>query len=318
MLQIFHNTNFDFMGRRRIAYIFSAFMILLSTWSLFMNHPRTYLFGPRFGIDFTGGVMMQVRFQNPAAMDQVREALDGAGLKGAEIQSVANSNDVMIRFQQSGANDPFPRIHTSLVKAFPGNSVTLMRQENVGPKIGKELAGKALNAVFGAMGMILIYIALRYEWKFALGAVVALAHDVYITLGMISLTGKEFTLTVMAALLTIAGYSNNDTIVVFDRIRERARVLKRESLVSVINLSVNETLSRTIITSLTVTLSVLALYLVGGEVIHDFAFAMLVGVVFGTYSSVYVASALALDITLSQMKATPVATKPGKKVTARS
>ncbi len=317
MLQIFQNTNFDFMGRRRMAYIFSALMILLSTVSLFINHPPGYVFGPRFGIDFTGGLMMQVRFDQPAAMDKVRGALDDAGLKGAEIQSVAGNNDIMIRFQEpEGAGDPFPRISAALGKDFPGNKVTLMRQENVGPKIGKELAGKAMNAIFGALGMILLYIALRYEWKFALGAVLALAHDVYITLGFLSLFHKEFTLTVMAALMTIAGYSNNDTIVVFDRIRERAKVLKRDSMIKVINLSVNETLSRTIITSLTVTLSVLALYLFGGEVIHDFAFAMLVGVVFGTYSSVYVASALALDISLSRMKESP-APVSHKKASAR-
>jgi preprotein translocase SecF subunit len=183
----------------------------------------------------------------------------------------------------------------------------------VGPKVGKELSATAMKAILASLGLILIYISIRYEWKFALGAVVALAHDVFITLGMLSLFNKEFTLTVMAALLTIAGYSNNDTIVVLDRIRERAKVLRREALQRVINMSVNETLSRTVITSLTVALAVLALYLFGGEVIHDFSFAMLVGVVFGTYSSVYVASALALDITLWRMKDTTVATGAARK-----
>lgn len=311
MIQILHDTKFDFMGRRRLAYAFSAFMILLSAASLVMHG------GPRLGIDFTGGMLMQVRFDKPIATDQLRAAVDDAGFKGAELQSVTGTNDVMIRIHlKDAAGDPFPRIHAALEKSFQGNHAALLRQENVGPKIGKELGGKAAQAITFSLLGILAYIAIRYEWKFALGAVLALAHDVFITLGMLSLFNKEFTLTVMAALLTIAGYSNNDTIVVLDRIRERAKVLRRETLGNVINLSVNETLSRTIITSLTVTLSVLALYLFGGEVIHDFAFAMLIGVVFGTYSSVYVASALALDISLWRMKdkpaAAPVSGKAGK------
>ncbi|MBI5836415.1 MAG: protein translocase subunit SecF [Candidatus Eisenbacteria bacterium] len=311
MLQIFHNTNFDFMGRRKFAYLFSATLIVLSTVSLVLHG------GPRLGIDFTGGTLMQVRFAQTAPMSDIRSAVDEAGFTGTELQAINNTNDIMIRIHQREAGaDPFGRVNLALQKKFPGNKVTLLRQENVGPKIGKELGTKAMQAICFSLGMILIYIAIRYEWKFALGAVLALAHDVYITLGLISIFDKEFTLTVMAALLTIAGYSNNDTIVVLDRIRERAKVLRREALAHVINLSVNETLSRTVITSLTVTLAVLALFLFGGEVIHDFSFAMLVGVVFGTYSSVYVASALALDITLMRMKDTTVASG-GKKAPAK-
>jgi preprotein translocase subunit SecF len=297
MLQILHDTNFDFMGRRKYAYMFSGLMILISAASLIIHG------GPRLGIDFTSGTLMQVRFDRPVAMADVRGAVDAAGFTGTELQAISGGNDILIRLhQRDGAGDPFGKVYTALAQKMPDNKVTLLRQETVGPKIGKELSVTAMKAIVAALGLILIYISIRYEWKFALGAVLALAHDVFITLGMLSVFNKEFTLTVMAALLTIAGFSNNDTIVVLDRIRERAKVLRREALARVINLSVNETLSRTVITSLTVALSVLALYLFGGEVIHDFSFAMLIGVVFGTYSSVYVASALALDITLWRMK----------------
>jgi preprotein translocase SecF subunit len=308
-----HDTNFDFMGRRKYAYAFSTLMILISAASLILHG------GPRLGIDFTSGTLMQVRFDKPVSMGDVRAAVDAAGFTGSELQAVAGANDIMIRLhQREGGGDPFGRVYAAIGKQLPDNKATLLRQETVGPKIGKELGAKAMQAIVGALGLILIYIAIRYEWKFALGAVLALAHDVFITLGMLSVFNKEFTLTVMAALLTIAGYSNNDTIVVLDRIRERAKVLRREALANVINLSVNETLSRTVITSLTVALSVLALFIFGGEVIHDFSFAMLIGVVFGTYSSVYVASALALDITLWRMKKAPVAKVATGKAAARS
>ncbi|HVP38514.1 MAG TPA: protein translocase subunit SecF [Candidatus Saccharimonadales bacterium] len=311
MLQILHGTNIDFMGKRKFAYAFSALMILISAASLIAHG------GPRLGIDFTGGVLMQVNFGQAVPIGDVRSTVDRAGFSGSELQAIAGTNTIMIRVHQREAgSDAGERIRTALSARFPGNPITVGGQEYVGPKIGKELGQKATYAIVGALGMILIYIAIRYEWKFALGAVLALAHDVFITLGVLSLCNKEFTLTVMAALLTIAGYSNNDTIVVLDRIRERAKVLRREALARVINVSVNETLSRTVITSLTVTLTVLALFIFGGEVIHDFSFAMLIGVVFGTYSSVYVASALALDITLSRMKES---TAPGaaRKVPAK-
>ena len=168
----------------------------------------------------------------------------------------------------------------------------------MGPRVGGELRGAALKSIFLALGLILVYVAIRYDWRYSMGAVVALFHDVFIALGALSITNREVTLTVVAALLTIAGFSINDTIVVFDRIRERKQTLRREPAEKVMNIAVNETLSRTIITSFTVFLTVLSLFLLGGEVIHDFSFAMLVGVVFGTYSSVYVASGLALDTQL--------------------
>ncbi len=186
----------------------------------------------------------------------------------------------------------------TLQAAHPNAKVELLRVESVGPRVGAELRGAAIKAVFLALGMILIYVAIRYDWRYSMGAVAALFHDVFITLGAISIFNKEVNLTVVAALLTIAGFSINDTIVVFDRIRERRQTLRREPAEKVMNIAINETLSRTIITSFTVVLTVLALFFLGGEVLHDFSFAMLVGVIYGTYSSVYVASALALETQL--------------------
>jgi preprotein translocase SecF subunit len=206
-----------------------------------------------------------------------------------------NRDEYMMRMKGEGS-DPFTGIKKALEARFAGVTVESRGTEMVGPRIGSELRQKAIWAVLGSLAGILIYVGWRYEFKFALGAVVALFHDVFITLGMLCFTGREVSLTVLAALLTIAGYSINDTIVVFDRIRERSKALRKETHSRAMDIAVNETLSRTVITSLTVFLSALALFIWGGEVLRDFSFAMLVGVGFGTYSSVYVASALALDI----------------------
>jgi preprotein translocase SecF subunit len=203
----------------------------------------------------------------------------------------------MIRLKtNTGQADPFPAIQQAIQSRFPGTTVELRRTESVGPKVGNELRQKAIWAVLGSLGGILLYVGIRYEFKFAFGAVVAIFHDVIVTLGLLCFTGREVSLTVIAALLTIAGYSINDTIVVFDRIRERSKALRKEKHSRVMDIAVNETLSRTVITSLTVFMTALALFIWGGEVLRDFSFAMLVGVGFGTYSSVYVASALALDL----------------------
>jgi preprotein translocase SecF subunit len=187
-------------------------------------------------------------------------------------------------------------VQNALAKNLPGVTMELRRNETVGPKVGRDLRDKALWAVLASLGAILIYVGIRYEFKYALGGVTALFHDVLVTLGALMVTGREVSLTVIAALLTIAGYSINDTIVVFDRIRERSKALRKEKHSRVMDIAVNETLSRTVITAFTVFLASLALFVWGGEVLRDFSFAMLVGVVFGTYSSVFVASAVALDI----------------------
>jgi preprotein translocase SecF subunit len=293
MLQILVGTNFAFMKYRRFAYLFSGALVLATVVWLAIHR------GPHYSVDFTGGALLQVRMSKALAADQVRHALDAGGLTGVELQQMTgeNTNEFLIRAQTSGEEkDLFPIVQAAIQKQFSDVQVELRRTEHVGPKVGNELRQKAIWAVLSSLGGILLYVGIRYEFKFAFGAVVALFHDVFVTLGMLCFTGREVSLTVVAALLTIAGFSINDTIVVFDRIRERSKALKKEKHSRVMDIAVNETLSRTIITSLTVFFTALALFIWGGEVLRDFSFAMLVGIVFGTYSSVYVASAMALDI----------------------
>jgi len=280
------------MRLRRAAYLFSGSLILATAVWLIVHG------GPRYGVDFTGGTLLRVRTSRVLAADQVRAALDAGGFHGVELQQMAGENrdEFLLRMKGESAQDPFPGIQKSIESRFSGVTVERRGTDRVGPRIGSELRRKAIWAVLGSLVGILLYVGIRYEFKFALGAVVALFHDVFITLGMLCFTGREISLTVVAALLTIAGYSINDTIVVFDRIRERSKALRKETHSRAMDIAVNETLSRTVITSLTVFLTALALFVWGGEVLHDFSFAMLVGVGFGTYSSVYVASALALDI----------------------
>ncbi len=293
MLQILHGLNVDWMGRRKIAYMISGLSILASIISLWAHG------GPRYGVDFTGGSLLEVRMTPPPEVDQVRSAVDKAGFHGAEIQKLNSPGQFLIRLSLTEQRaSPGPAVVHARPAAHPNAQVELLRVESVGPRVGAELRGAAIKAVFLALSMILVYVAIRYDWRYSLGAVAALFHDVFITLGAISIFNKEVNLTVVAALLTIAGFSINDTIVVFDRIRERRQALRRESPEKVMNIAINETLSRTVITSFTVVLTVLALFFLGGEVLHDFSFAMLVGVIYGTYSSVYVASALALETQL--------------------
>jgi len=292
MFQILHGVNVDWMRRRHIAFLFSGACVLVSIVSLIMHG------GPRYGVDFTGGALVEILVTPPVHADAVRAAVDHAGYRGSEIQELSRPGQFLIRTEIRAGQNPAPAIVQAVSTEHPGAKVERLRYESVGPRVGSELRGAAIKAIFFALGFILVYVGIRYDWRYSLGAVAALFHDVFITLGALSLMNKEITLTVVAALLTIAGYSINDTIVVFDRIRERARTLRRETPANVMNIAINETLSRTIITSFTVFLTVMALYTLGGEVIHDFAFAMLVGVVFGTYSSVYVASGLALEVQL--------------------
>ena len=294
MFQIFHGLNVDWMGRRRIAYVFSGLLLVASLVSLIVHG------GPRYGVDFTGGTVIEASLKPTPGTDEVRTAIEVAGFQGAEIQARLDQPDqFLIRIGAVKAGtDPAPAVEAALRTLRPGGAVELLRVETVGPRVGSELRSNAVKAVFFALGLILVYVAVRYDWHYAVGAVVALFHDVFITLGALSIMNKEITLTVVAALLTLAGFSINDKVVVFDRIRERKQSLRREPPDRVMNIGINETLSRTVITNGTVAVSTLALYLFGGDVIHDFAFAMLVGAVVGTYSSLYVASALALELQL--------------------
>ncbi len=294
MFQLLINTHIPFMKYRRIAYAFSG-LIILSTIVWLVVHG-----GPRYSVDFTGGTLLQVRTSTALPADEVRRALDSSGLRGVELQQMSGpaGNEFMIRTQVAGAEvrDVFGTVQKAIAAQHPGVQTELRFTSGVGPKVGSELRTKAIWAVLMSLGAILLYVGIRYEFKFALGAVVALFHDVFVTLGMLCFTHREISLTVLAALLTIAGYSINDTIVIFDRIRERSKALRKEKHSTVMDIAVNETLSRTVITAFTVFLTALALFIWGGEVLRDFSFAMLIGVAFGTYSSVYVASALALDI----------------------
>jgi preprotein translocase subunit SecF len=300
LFQVLHGINVDWMRRRHIAYWISGLSILVSIASLVLHG------GPRYGVDFTGGALVEVQIAPAPAVDEVRDAVDRAGFHGAEIQRLDRPGQFLIRLSLAeGAKSPGPAVQRALQAAHPNSTVEILRVETVGPRVGAELRTAAIKAVFLALGLILVYVAIRYDWRYSMGAVAALFHDVFITLGAISITNREVTLTVVAALLTIAGFSINDTIVVFDRIRERRQTLRREPAEKVMNIAINETLSRTVITSFTVVLTVLALFFLGGEVLHDFSFALLVGVVYGTYSSVYVASALALETQLWLERRTP-------------
>jgi preprotein translocase subunit SecF len=290
MLQLLINTNYPFMKLRRFAYMVSGALIVATIAWLVVHG------GPRYSVDFTGGTMLQIRTSRVLAADQLRTALDEGGFRGVELQQMTGANKDEYLLRLKAGENLFSGIEATIKSHFPGVAVEQRRIESVGPRIGSELRQKAIWAVLGSLAGILLYVGIRYEFKFALGAVVALFHDVLITLGVLCFTGREISLTVVAALLTIAGYSINDTIVVFDRIRERSKALRKETHSRAMDIAVNETLSRTLITSLTVFLCAVALFIWGGEVLRDFSFAMLIGVGFGTYSSVYVASALALDI----------------------
>ena len=288
MLQLLVGTNIPFMRYRRFAYVFSSLIVAAALAWFFIK-------GPHYSVDFTGGTLLQIRTSEAVHPDQMRAALQSEGID-AELQQMTgeNTNEYLVRFRTNG--DPVAVVQNAITKHLPGVKMELRGNQTVGPKVGADLRQKAIMAILTSLGAILIYVGIRYEFKFALGGVAALFHDVLVTMGFLMFTGREVSLTVVAALLTIAGYSINDTIVVFDRIRERSKALRKEKHSRVMDIAVNETLSRTVITAFTVFLAALALFIWGGDVLRDFSFAMLVGVVFGTYSSVYVASAMALDI----------------------
>ena len=284
-------TNIDFVGKRKLFFGVSLALILVGLVSLVVRG------GPRYGIDFAGGTLIQVKFHKPVKTKEIRNALSGVVQGKAVVQSFGEDNEYIIQLEQSTEEleGLSSRVREALAKAMGDDALEIRRVEMVGPKVGKDLREKGLLAILFALGAILLYIWWRFELRFGLGAVAALFHDVLITVGAFSLFDKQFDLTTVAALLTIVGYSLNDTIVVYDRIREnRKRLGGKGDLVAIVNRSINETLSRTILTSGTTLLVVAALFVLGGGVIHDFAFALLVGVVVGTYSSIYIASPVVL------------------------
>jgi preprotein translocase subunit SecF len=329
--------NIDFIGKRKIAFSFSIMLLIATVVSLIAHS------GPRFGIDFAGGTLVQVRFGGPADLETIKGGIASIGMDASSVQSFGEegANEVLIRTDRSiSTNQGFSSQLAEALKEATGQTAEIRRVEMVGPQVGRDLREKALLAMFYALLFITVYISGRFElkwglsgvialaligavtlfkivvgsipiligvalvvslalfWflnlKYAMGAIVALIHDVSITVGVFSIFDKEFTLPIIAALLTIIGYSLNDTIIVYDRIRENLRKHHRRPMAEIINRSINETLSRTILTSLTTLAVVVTLFVLGGGIIHDFAFAMIIGVLIGTYSSVYVASPMLL------------------------
>ena len=307
-MRIVKDTNIDFMSRTFIASCISALLILVGAVSLITNG------GPKLSIDFKGGTLVAVNFTEPVDINKIRSSLSSVSIDGQnfdfskeEIKHFGDESNVAIRIA-SIENEPprfANRVSESLASIYPDllpseKSDFILSIDKVGPKVGAELSSDAVLAILYALGFILIYISIRFEFKYAIGAIAALTHDVLITLGVFSILGYEISLAVIAAFLTIVGYSLNDTIVIFDRVRENVKSLKGSSMESVINQSINDSLSRTIVTSLTTFLVVLILFLVGGEVIHTFSFAMIVGVVIGTYSSIFVASPIVIKMDKKQ------------------
>jgi preprotein translocase SecF subunit len=292
MLQMFVNTSYDFVRWRRWAYVVSAVAVLASLGHIALQG------GLRYGIDFAGGTLIQVRFEQPTTVEAVRGALAAVQAGESVIQEFGETREYLIRVPAAtgGLEEVAKRVDGGLRKAgLPGFEVR--RLEFVGPQVGKDLQWNAVQAVFWGIVGILIYTAFRFDFKGGVAAIIALIHDVVVSVGALSATHREMSLAVLAALLTIVGFSINDTIVTFDRIREnRSRAPRKgETLADIVNAAINQTLSRTILTSLTVFLSTAVLYLFGGEVLRDFAFALLVGVVTGTYSSVFVAAPIVVD-----------------------
>lgn len=281
--------NVDFVSRKRIAIICSLVAALIGIGSLVLKG------GPLYGIDFSGGTLVQVRFDQAPDVGEIRKALGEAGLGSSVIQSLGEDKvAIRLKSQEGQADSVSDDLFGILVNQFGQERVSLELVEMVGPQVGADMRRKGMLSILYAMVGILIYVTFRFQFRFALGAIAALVHDIMITVGVFSLFNKEFSLPVIAALLTIIGYSLNDTIVVYDRIRENIRRMPKEKLAVVVNNSINQTLSRTILTSGTTLLVVGCLFVLGGEVIHDFSFALIVGVMVGTYSSIYIASPILL------------------------
>jgi len=293
-----YNLKIDFIGKGRIALILSALAVLVSLGSILFK-------GMNFGIDFTGGTLVEVTYDRPVELGEVRESLSKAGFE-AQVQHFGTASDVMIRLPPvAGLSSAQLSENILGTLRAGGQKVTLQRVEFVGPQVGEELATQGLQAMAWVLVGILIYIYFRFEWRFAVNGVIALLHDVIITVGIFSLFELDFDLTVLASVMAVAGYSLNDTVVVFDRIRENFLKLRKATPSEVINLAVNQTLSRTIITGGTTLFVLIALYFWGGDVLKGFALALIIGILVGTYSSIFVASYLALKMGVTKADLMP-------------
>ncbi|PCI63030.1 MAG: protein translocase subunit SecF [Gammaproteobacteria bacterium] len=295
-MEIFRLKNtITFMRHQKAALVFSIFMMVTAAVTLYIDKLN-------FGLDFTGGTLIEVGFEKTADLGQIRQIMKNNDFPDAVVQLYGTSRDVVIRLaQREGVKaSMLGNKVLDILKQGTGQTITMRRIEFVGASVGDELKEQGGLAMLTALICILMYVAFRFEWRFALGSVIALFHDVILTIGLFSLLGLEFDLTVLAAILAVIGYSLNDTIVVSDRIRENFRKIRNKSAAEVIDISLTQTLSRTIITSLTTLLVLAALFWKGGELIHGFATALLFGVFVGTYSSVYVASSIALALGISR------------------
>jgi preprotein translocase subunit SecF len=310
-MNILQNINYDFMGKRKVALLLSSILILVALGSLFTR-------GLNFGLDFTGGTVVVVHFDQPIAAGDVREKLEGSGFEDIVVKNFGGSKDIEITLppqaesteanQSEDEQSDEAKLSNRILEELRqiDSSARISKADFVGPQVGEELVEQGSLALLYAIIGILIYVTIRFEWRFSLGSIAALVHDVIITAGVFSIWQVEFDLTVLAALLAVIGYSLNDTIVVFDRIRENFRKGRKATTEEVINKSIAQTLSRTVITSFTTMLVLLALYFFGGELINGFAFALIVGVVVGTYSSIFVASTTTLALGISREDLIPV------------
>ena len=288
--------NLSFIPKKPVFFAFSAAIVLASI-GLFLVK------GLNYGIDFKGGILIEIQTQEPANIAAMRDQLGDLDLGEVALQEFGEPTEVLIRVQKQEGGDAEQQVAVSVIKTLLGESVEYRRTEFVGPKVSEELLWDGILAVGLAIMAILFYIWLRFEWQFGVGAVIALLHDVLATIGIFALLGLEFNLSTVAAVLTIAGYSINDTVVVYDRVRENLRKYKKKPLGELLNESINQTLSRTVMTSVTTLIALLALYSLGGAVIRDFSFAMIFGVIIGTYSSICLAVPALLHLNLDRNQA---------------
>jgi preprotein translocase subunit SecF len=285
--------NFNFVKWRRVAMIGSSIANLIAISAI--------IYGLNYGVDFTGGVVVEASYGAPANLDAIRTGLEGAGFQSVQVQNFGSTSDVMIRLPPIAENSSVAAVQEQVVTVLraAGPDVQVKRLESIGPQVGEDLAQQGILAMVFALAMVFVYVMVRFRWKLALGAIVATLHDVLITAGAFAVFRWQFDLTVLGSILAVLGYSLNDTIVIYDRIRDNFRLMRRSPPETIVNVSVNQTLSRTIITGGTTLLTVVALFLFGGDALWGFSLALIIGIVVGTYSSVYVASSMALVLNIS-------------------
>ncbi|MHA3025951.1 protein translocase subunit SecF [Chromohalobacter israelensis] len=286
----------DFMGKRRIAFIASVLITVIAVVALAFK-------GLNLGLDFTGGTLVEVRYQQAPELDELRGQLENAGFEDVQVQTFGATNDILVRLQQAFDNEVGQQVVDIL--NTDTNSVQLVRAEFVGAQVGDQLRDQSGLGMLLALAVVMVYVAFRFQYKFAFGALVALGHDVVIVLGIFALLGLDFDLTVLAAVLAVIGYSLNDTIIVYDRIRENIRRSQIDDMPQIFNEAINQTLARTMATSGTTLLVLLALFFLGGDMIHNFSIALILGIVAGTFSSVYVSAALLLVVKLERKDLIP-------------